>query len=321
MLGPRAQALGPTPVAFDAAIAEAREVADRRALVFESVTYEAELQLERAGIAALPLKGVDLARDAHGRPGARISGDVDLLVGAGNLERAVDAIAALGYRPATNAHRSQIHVTLVHEQTWRPPIEVHWRVHWYGDRFAARLLADTMRERGGARKARPSAMLVALLLFYARDGLSGLRLPADIAAYADALADRLPPAEVAAYVADDPEIAMPVHAALAVLRETVGLQLAVPCPSLRRRDRMAMRLADWRLAGESDQISATVRLVDGLLAPPNRLRRFVTSRFTPFETLGSNALYFAKTMVRWAAALTSIRRGRTAQPLPRRGAP
>jgi hypothetical protein len=84
---------------------------------------------------------------------------------------------------------------------------------------------------------------------------------------------------------------------------------------------MAMRLADWRLAGESDQISATVRLVDGLLAPPNRLRRFVTSRFTPFETVGSNALYFAKTMVRWAAALTSIRRGRTAQPLPPRGAP
>ena len=320
VLGPRAQAIAPTPTDFDAMVTEARRRAERRALVFEGQSQRIHERLAHNGIPAVSLKGVELARVAHGSPGARISDDIDVLVPAGRVDDAVRALGELGYRSAPEGRRSKIHAVLVHHEPWQPPVEVHWRVHWYGDRFAARMLADAVENGAGRRTAPPAATMVALLLFYARDGLAGLRLPVDIASYADAMGDRLPTGEILAYVAEDPDIGPPVHAALRVLRESVGLQLLPQAPRLRQRDAMAIRLSNWRLAGEPDQIIATVRLVDVLLAPSRRWRDFVASRFAPFDSAVANGSYLVKTLLRWCLALPTIMRGRTAHPLPHRRA-
>ncbi|MGZ4330333.1 MAG: hypothetical protein ACXVXL_20250 [Solirubrobacteraceae bacterium] len=67
-----------------------------------------------------------------------------------------------------------------------PRVELHWRVHWYEDRFAADALEPAERPVARAPlRMLPADGLATLTLIYARDGLSGLRTPADIAAWWD----------------------------------------------------------------------------------------------------------------------------------------
>jgi hypothetical protein len=144
-----------------------------------------------------------------------------VLVHADRVEAAVRALAGLGYRPSSAATRSTIHVALENSRGGRP-----WRSTGgsTGTGTASRPACCTRRWRTGTAcaAAPPAATLVALLVFYTRDGFAGLRLPVDIAAYADAMGDRLRAADVLADVSDDPDIGTAMHAALLLTRRTVA---------------------------------------------------------------------------------------------------
>jgi hypothetical protein len=317
VLGERARQLGLTSSQFDAELAEVRQWAAMRAMLFDGLTLQAVTCLEGTGVPALPLKGTSLAASAHGDPSARTSEDIDLLVPERQLGDAVAALAALGYEPDPSDPRSAVHTVLRPADRAAPRLEIHWRVHWYGDRFAARMLAESRLGADGVREAPPAATLIALLLFYAKDGFTGLRLPIDIAGFADRHQGELTPSDVLGYAESDPEIQPAVAAALAVARELVGLDLGLPAPRLSARQERAARLANWPLEGGADQTRATVRLVDALLAPEGTGIRFARNRLRPFRRPWENLLYVVKTGVRWLPALASIRRGRRAHELPR----
>ena len=154
----------------------------------ELASLQILIQLEAAGIRALPLKGSILARQLYGDVAARTSVDVDILVAPGDLAAAVAAVTDLGWRWEPHVRRQgglpMLHETLVHPSF--PRVELHWRLHWYERRFAADALARAQSPGGGGPlQMQPLDGLAALMLFYARDGFSGLRFPADAAAWWD----------------------------------------------------------------------------------------------------------------------------------------
>lgn len=91
---------------------------------------EALAALRDAGIRAVELKGPTLADRLHARPDLRPSSDVDLLVAAVDLDRAVDALGARGWRAEPGLHpdyerRHHHHVTV--RRPGRPGVELHHR--------------------------------------------------------------------------------------------------------------------------------------------------------------------------------------------------
>jgi Uncharacterised nucleotidyltransferase len=286
------------------------------AMLFEALTQQAARTLEGAGIRALPLKGTALSLRAHGDPSLRISEDIDLLVDRDRLAPAIETLHELGYDYDPHEPRSAVHTVLRPEDPGLPRVEVHWRVHWYGDAFAGRLLDSSALDEDGIRVASPSAELVALMLFYAKDGFAGLRLPLDLGAYADRQRAELDAAEIADLITGDREIGSAVATAGVVARDVVGLDMPILQPPLSARQGRAARLANWSLQGDADQIAATVRLVDALLTPPGTRLRFARNRLRPFQGPGRNALYVSKTLLRWLPALSSTRAGRTPNPVP-----
>jgi hypothetical protein len=123
--------------------------------------------------------------------------------------------------------------------------------------------------------------------------------------------------EAIGHAEHDPEVRAAVFAALAAARDIVGLDTA-ELPRLTPREDRATRLTNWSLSGDGDQLRATVRLVDALLAPDGSRGRFARMRLCPFEGLGANALYVSKTLLRWLPAFASTRGGRRAYELPAR---
>lgn len=315
VLGRRAHDLGLTRDGFNADLAELRARAETRGLIFDLLTRHVTDNLERRGIEALPLKGVALATSAHGGIGTRLFDDIDILVRPEQMKATLAVLRELGYERDGDL-RSSVHATVRAASPATPPVEVHWRVHWYGDRFASCLLAESSRDAEGLRSSSPAATLAALLLFYAKDGFAGLRLAIDIAAYADAAGSAVTGAGVLEYARHDPLIRRALLTALWVAQETVGLELGVELPPLDWRAREAARLQNWSLWGDPDQIRATVRLVDALLAPPGRAREFARARLRPFRSRRENVVYAFKTLIRWCPALAATTGGRTPHPLP-----
>ncbi len=78
-----------------------------------------------------------------------------------------------------------LHFVLTHERGELPPVELHWRVHWYERAFARERPLPPSAVAGDWRPA-PADELAALLLFYASDGFVGLRLASDLGAWWDA---------------------------------------------------------------------------------------------------------------------------------------
>ncbi len=143
-----------------------------------------------AGIRAAPLKGPFLGEAIHGDPGRRLSSDIDLLVAPDRLHDAVEVARGLGYGDPTDHLLADglplLHLRMLDERRKLPPLELHWRVHWYERDFAReRLLPPGAGPWEGWRPA-PSDELAALLLFYARDGFIDLRIATDISAWWDA---------------------------------------------------------------------------------------------------------------------------------------
>jgi hypothetical protein len=260
-------------------IRDVRKRARQRGLLDHALTKRLTDELGRQGVAAVPLKGAALADAVYGDIGARQSSDIDLLVRLPDLAQAVAVAERQGWREPDllrNADVPTLHRELFHAEL--PPLELHWRVHWYEESFADAALARARMTDDGWLRPAPEDEIAFLLLFLARDGFAGLRQVVDVAAWWAALGR---PGETARAVraAEDshPELA-PALAAAARYAERIA---GIPEGSLKGgaapswRGRAAIRLANPWLAGSRAQISAEMSLADLLLAPRHGFRGFV----------------------------------------------
>jgi hypothetical protein len=308
VLGPRILELsaGAAGGEFAAEVEQARDAARRQGGFLQLVAARLTAMLAEAGIACLPLKGPMLAEAIYGDPGRRVASDIDLLVAPERLRDAVQVVRALGYgEPSDHVQPSGLpllHFALAHEQDRLPPVELHWRVHWYEERFAReRLLPPGIDVRGEWRPA-PADELAELLLFYARDGFVDLRMVADIGAWWDARGTELPPGALGEMLDSYPPLARVVRAAAQVAEQMVGLpaELALGYrPRLGLRGRVATRLANPHPRSSQSQLYADMGLVDGLLSPPGGLREFVSRQvLVPPEVLAQQARHGARARAR-----------------------
>lgn len=269
---------------FGERVERARTQTASHAVLQELVLLQVLAVLERQGITAAPVKGVTLAVAAHADPAARPSGDIDLLLARDDLPRAAAAVMEMGWGRPTDAVDGAgtplLHLALPGPDGL-PTVELHWRMHWWETDFAAAALARAAPAAPGTPGARltPADHLAVVLMAYARDGLMGLRQPADVAA----LLRRFPQA-----VELDPDLLRgPLGpalgaAALAVERSVgtrVASQLGVEADS--RRTRVALALADPFLRGSDRQIWADVSLSDLVLAPAGSWRAAARRQLVP----------------------------------------
>jgi hypothetical protein len=289
-LGPRILELAgaSAPERFQEAVAESLKSGRRQGAFLQLIAGRLIDALAAAGIRSTALKGALLGELLYGDPGRRQSSDIDLLVAAEELGEAVAVVRQLGYAapvdPVDGRGLPLLHFALIHEREALPPVELHWRVHWYEARFAhERLLAPDAGSAAGWRPP-PVYELAAMLLFYARDGFIGLRHAADLAAWWDAFGEGLSPAALSAVIAGYPALGPVLATAATVAERTVGLpasRLLGGGARLRIRDRVAVRLAEPYPHSSEAQIYADMGLIDGLLAPSGGLRDFLRRQLVP----------------------------------------
>lgn len=274
--------------------------------------------LERQGLPCLPLKGQALSRVLYGGPGLRTSTDIDLLVSPDDLWDAVAVLEEEGFRAVADRRarggRPLLHTVLrPPRDTGLPSVEVHWRLHWYEETFATRLLERSEVDDRGSRRATPADELAALLLFYARDGFVGLRHPTDIAARIDATEAPIRIEALDEIVAEHPLLGPPLRTATIACSQVAGTPgLSLRPLSSARRERLAVRFANWSGCGDADQLAANVSLVDALLSPPGTMRTFARRQLTAPDATTTTAAHASKTLARFAAGLWMVRRGRAA---------
>jgi hypothetical protein len=307
--------LATVSAAFRSRVQAALSAAHVRAMAFATASGHLSASLEQAGIPAVTLKGGALAAELYGDGALREYEDIDVLVELGQLAGAVAVAGSLGWRIGeTGGPLPTLHRALRHPRGM-PPVELHWRIHWYETSFSAELVRRS-RMIDGLRRLDPFDELAALLLFYARDGFAGLRLAADIAAWWDKYGSSEAIAALEDRIERHPRLSRPWCTALAMAVGVAGLPDAALTPRTRTRGRraiLAARLANWDLRGDPDQIIANVTLVDGLLAPPGGLPAFARRRLTAHEAPAQNVV---KTIMRYALALPQLQRGRSWSPLP-----
>jgi len=318
-LGPRIVELAGAQVnqQFKAAVTAAVDSGRRQGAFMQLIAARVMTALAEAGIRSTVLKGPLMGEALYGDPGRRPSSDIDLLVAKEQLFAAVDVVRGLGYA-APNDYLGDcglplLHFALVHEREALPPVELHWRVHWYESQFAReRLLAPSSDPSSGWRPA-PVDELTALLLFYARDGFIGLRYACDVGAWWDAFGSSLPPGALDESIHAYPALEPALTAAVRVAERTVGLpaeRLLDQRARLGPRGRVAVRLAEPYPHSSEAQIYADMGLIDGLLAPRGGSRAFVRRQVTMpmprrspgIGTPGSPAARTPGVRGRWAAS-------------------
>jgi Uncharacterised nucleotidyltransferase len=274
LLGTRAVELCPEACEpqLRAAAEAARRETQMRAMIYSHALDAATAALEDAGVPALPLKGVALAKSAHGSLALRATSDTDVLVSREDLDAAIDVLEGLGYErptdPAWVDGRPLLHYTLRHRDGFVPALELHWRIHWSETRFSQELLATSTRAPGEWRSATPERELAALLLFFARDGFSGLRLAADIAAWWDRHGAGIGERAIERFIAANPSLQRSFEAALLVLEPLVGLpsRRLVRAPAPDWSARRAAACADPHLVSPVGTMIARIMAVDFLLS-------------------------------------------------------
>ncbi len=231
--------------------------------------------LEEHGIPAVPLKGVTLARRVFGDPALQESNDVDILVLPEQLDAAVELLRGrYGFDEPVDLRdregRPLLHFRLEQAQG-ASPVELHWRVHWYETRSGATMLRRAIRE-GATRRLTSTDEFASLLLFYARDGFTGVRALASIASWWDRYGDDSLPAQLSAFVAEFPELGAALTQSAEIASDLSGIPRLAGLVSVNgsswRPHSQARRLVNWRLGQSEEQTSAEVALVDVLLAPP-----------------------------------------------------
>jgi hypothetical protein len=282
-LGPRIIELadGRASADFLAAVEQAIEIGRRQGTFLQVVTLRVMAALADAGIRSAPLKGPLLGEAIYGDPGRRLSSDIDLLVAPEQLQAAVEVVRGFGYgKPVDHVEPNglpQLHFALAHERNELPPIELHWRIHWYEQSFAQERLLPPAEDPKGSWRPAPADELAALLLFYARDGFVDLRLAADLSAWWDVFGGELGPNVLDEFLCVYPALARVVQVAIRVAEVLVGLPAAQigEVPKLGLRDRMAVRLANPNPHASQTQLYAEMELIDGLLTPPGGFGAFV----------------------------------------------
>jgi hypothetical protein len=273
---------------FRRAVTGALESGRRQGALLQLLGERVMDALAEAGIRSTALKGPKLSEALYGDPGRRISSDIDLLVHPDQLCEAVGVVCELGYRAPVDAVGDSglplLHFVLVHERGELPPIELHWRIHWYESRFASdRLLPPNGDCLDAWRPARIDE-LTALLLFYARDGFIGLRHATDLGTWWDAFGTSLTPGAIDESIGAYSELEPALVAAATAARMTVGIpsaRLTSGGFELGLRGRIAVRLADPCPHASEAQLYADVGLIDGLLTPRQGLWAFVRRQMTP----------------------------------------
>jgi hypothetical protein len=309
-LGPRILDLaeGSADGGFLVDVEDALEAGRRQGAFLQLVSMRLTRVLADAGIRSTALKGPLLSEALFGDPGRRLSSDVDLLVAPGELQSAVEVVRSMGYgTPADYVQDSGLpllHFVLPHERGELPPVELHWRVHWYERSFAhERLLPAVLDPPAGWRPAAVDE-LAALLLFYARDGFIDLRMASDIGAWWDVRGGSLQPGELDRLIEAYPQLARVIGVAVVVAANVVGLPAARiigKSPDLGLRERTAARLANPNPSSSSSvaQLYAEMGLIDGLLAPSGGFRAFVRRQvLPPSEVLDQQARHGARRRAR-----------------------
>lgn len=290
VLGPRIVELtvGTIPAGFAADVDDAVEAARRQGAFLQLTGQQAMAMLAGAGIRSAALKGPQFSEAIYGDPGRRISSDIDLLVAPEDLQAAVAVVRELGYDapadPVSADGLPRLHFALGHERGALPPIELHWRVHWYEERFAAERLLCPVGADPLSWRPQPADELASLLLFYARDGFVDLRLAADIAAWCDKHGEQLRRDDLERLLDAYPALARVLPAAAVVAERIVGVpatSLTARSGKLDRRERLAVRLANPHPRQSQSQIYADRGLVDGLLGPKGSFRSFVRRQLLP----------------------------------------
>jgi hypothetical protein len=276
------------PDRFTDALAAALVQARRHSTLVEQLGRLAAERLEAAGIRVVPLKGPHLAERLHGDVALRSSNDIDLLVAPEEFHAAVDVLGRDGYRGAGHAPWIRdlplFEVSLRHDDGWRPPIDLHWRLHCGETAFSREYLLQSHVDGRGIRAPRPVDELAALLLFWSRDGLAGLRHAVDVAAWWDRHGGDLPPRALDTLIGKHPQLRGAFTAAVLLADRTVG----VPADNLLGdsdrhglRTRLALRLAKLAEQSSGVQFEASAIAVDGLLQPRGEGAAFLRRHFLP----------------------------------------
>jgi len=274
-------------------------------------------------VPAVMLKGTELSLAAHGSIAARDVGDLDVLVAHDDFARADRALESLGFEPAAHQTAEQhgrawLHREYEHRCGGLPTLEVHWRLHWLEEDYATAAIGRA-RCVSDAPRLQPADELVAMLLYYARDGFSGLRLAADLAGLWDRLdpsAREHAPSQVADIAAAHPELEAVLRCAAECALRVVGLPRLLPAATSRGAS-LALRLMNWDLRGDIEQVRANARVIDLLLARPELVRSTATRHWTaPELPLPARLTHPLKLMGRGAIALNRLGRGRAFAPLP-----
>jgi hypothetical protein len=308
VLGPRVLELaeGSASDGFAEAVEQALEAGRLRGVFLQLLSLRVKAMLADAGIRCAVLKGPLLGEAIYGDPGRRLSGDVDLLVAPEQLQAAVEVVRGLGYGAPTDYVQEGglplLHFVLAHERGELPPMELHWRVHWYERAFACERLLPPAEDPSGDWRPAPADELAALLLFYARDGFVGLRLAADLSAWWDVYGDALPPGALDGLLVSHPALARVIPAAACAAEKVVGLPAERILGSARKlalRERVAVRLANPNPHSSQSQLYADIGLIDGLLTPPGDFGAFVRRNvLPPHEVLEQQARHAARRRAR-----------------------
>jgi hypothetical protein len=283
---------------FVAAVTQAIEAGRRHGVFLQLITARVTALLTDAGIRCSTLKGPELSEILYGDPGRRPSNDIDLLVATEQLRDAVEVVRTLDYDHPTDHIENNglplLHFALIHLRGALPMIELHWRIHWYEQSFARDRLLAPSDELSSTWRPAPIDELTALLLYYARDGFSGLALATDIGAWWDAFGATLQPGALDESIRAYPALDRVLSVAARVAEKIVGLptdRIVKARPRLGVRGRVATQLTEPYSRSGSAQVYADRGLVDGLLAPSGSLRAFVRRQvIVPREILNQHAL-------------------------------
>lgn len=268
--------------ALEAAVAHSR----RRAALVEQIALRLGRRLEDERIPVVTLKGPHMAERLHGDAGMRSSSDIDLLVMPEDFRRAVEALERTGYRSEARAPWIEglplFEASLRMDDSWHPPIDLHWRLHWYETSFSRRFIERSAPDASGARTPLAVDELAALLLFWCRDGLAGLRHAADLGAWWDRHGVELEAGALDALAAAHPPLRRSFAAGALHAQQVVGIpdgRLVSGLGRGERRVRLAVRFANLTDPRSPAEREASVVLADALLTPRSGRRAFVGRHF------------------------------------------
>jgi Uncharacterised nucleotidyltransferase len=285
VLGPRILELadGRAPEDFSNEVQHSIAAGRRQSTFLELAGHHVSTELARAGIRSTPLKGPQLGERIYGDPGRRLSTDIDLLVSAQQLHRSVETLERLGYAAPVDRVDQEgglplLHFALAHTNGELPPVELHWRIHWYERRFGHERLLPPDGMVGADWLPEPADELAALLLFYARDGFVDLRLATDLGAWWDVFGSSLGINRLDEVLRCYPRLGPVLPVAARVAEKVVGLpseEVIRHMPTMGPRAHLAVRMADPNPNKSSAQLYADMGFVDGLLTPWRELGAFM----------------------------------------------